>query len=110
VGRAQGLAGGDLKKLAKVFGVPGPVLVGKIYGDIADGTAACWTQPAGHPPLGALQPRRRRRGRRLVPEDAAGRGSPLPPADQIWLWKDIGTADRLRRPDLPAPRRPSTCC
>ena len=65
---------------------------------IADGSARVLENPPVDHPLGALQPR---------PASAAavdwfqqtltGEAHPLPPADQIWLWKEIGTADRLRR-------------
>jgi pimeloyl-ACP methyl ester carboxylesterase len=79
-------------KLAKAFGVPGPVLVGKIYGSIADGSARVLENPPVTHPWehfsragvgGAVD---------WFEKTLAGEANPLPPGDQIWLWKDIGTA------------------
>jgi dienelactone hydrolase len=79
-------------KLAKAFGVPGPVLVGKIYGAVADGSARVLENPPVTHPWehfsragvgGAVD---------WFQKTLVGEANPLPPADQIWLWKDIGTA------------------
>jgi pimeloyl-ACP methyl ester carboxylesterase len=79
-------------KLAKAFGVPGPVLVGKIYGAIGDGSARVLENPPVTHPWehfsragvgGAVD---------WFQKTLTGEAHPLPPADQIWLWKDIGTA------------------
>jgi pimeloyl-ACP methyl ester carboxylesterase len=79
-------------KLAKVFGVEGPVLVGKIYGAVADGSARVLENPPVTHPWehfsragvgGAVD---------WFQKTLTGEAHPLPPADQIWLWKDIGTA------------------
>jgi pimeloyl-ACP methyl ester carboxylesterase len=80
------------KKLAKVFGQPSPILVGKIYGQIADGSARVLENPPVTHPWehfsragvgGAVD---------WFQKTLVGEANPLPPADQIWLWKDIGTA------------------
>lgn len=84
------------KKMAKVFGQPqapisGPIVVGKIYGSIADGTARVLENPPVTHPWehfsragvgGAVD---------WFQKTLTGEANPLPPADQIWLWKDIGT-------------------
>jgi len=79
------------KKLAKLFGVPGPVVVGKIYGAIPDGSARVLENPPVTHPWehfsragvgGAVD---------WFQKTLTGEANPLPPADQIWLWKDIGT-------------------
>jgi pimeloyl-ACP methyl ester carboxylesterase len=79
------------KKLSKVFGQPSPILVGKIYGSIADGSARVLENPPVTHPWehfsragvgGAVD---------WFEKALAGEANPLPPGDQIWLWKDIGT-------------------
>jgi pimeloyl-ACP methyl ester carboxylesterase len=78
-------------KLARVFGVPGPVIVGKIYGVIADGSARVLENPPVTHPWehfsyagvgGAVD---------WFQKTLTGEANPLAPGDQIWLWKDIGT-------------------
>ncbi len=80
----------DSKKLAKVFGIPGPVLEDHIYGAIADGSARIlFNPPVTHPwehfsaagiggAVGWFQ--------KTIPAPAA-----KPVDDQIWLWKEVGT-------------------
>src|SRR3954471_7462730 len=79
-------------KLAKVFGVRGPVLVGKIYGPVADASARVLENPpVTHPwehfsragVAGAVD---------WFQKTLTGEANPLPAADQIWLWKDIAPA------------------
>jgi pimeloyl-ACP methyl ester carboxylesterase len=79
------------KKLAKVFAEPSPVLVGKIYGDIADGSAKVVENPPVTHPWehfsragvgGAVD---------WFQKTLTGEARPLPPADQIWFWKEVGT-------------------
>ncbi len=79
------------KKLAKVFGVDGSVQVGKIYGAIPDGSARVLENPPVTHPWehfsragvgGAVD---------WFQKTLTGEASPMAPADQIWLWKDIGT-------------------
>ena len=78
-------------KLAKAFGVDGPVIVGKIYGAIPDGSARVLENPPVTHPWehfsragvgGAVD---------WFQKTLTGEASPRAPADQIWLWKDIGT-------------------
>jgi pimeloyl-ACP methyl ester carboxylesterase len=79
------------KKLAKAFGVPGPVIVGKIYGEFPDGSARVLENPPVTHPWehfsragvgGAVD---------WFQKTLAGEANPLAPGDQIWLWKEIGT-------------------
>jgi len=77
-------------KLAKLFGIPGPVEVGRVYGSVADGTARVLLNPPVTHPW----------------EHFSGSGVgeavtwfqktlPAPRAmaanNQIWLWKEFGT-------------------
>jgi len=79
------------KKLQAVFGVPGPVLAGKIYGAIPDGSARVLENPPVTHPWehfsragvgGAVD---------WFQKTLPGAASPKAPANQIWLWKEIGT-------------------
>jgi pimeloyl-ACP methyl ester carboxylesterase len=78
-------------KLAKIFGVEGPVTVGKVYGAIPDGSARVLENPPVTHPWehfsragvgGAVD---------WFQKTLVGAANPLPPGDQIWLWKDVGT-------------------
>lgn len=78
------------EKLGAVFGAAGPIEPGRIYGDISKGTARVLytpaiTHPADHFSHEAIGDSLDWFGRTL-----AG-GTPLPPTDQIWLRKEIGT-------------------
>ena len=77
-------------KLIKLFGAPGPVTPGKIYGDPTAGAAReLYTPVTTHP------------GDHISPEaigdalDWFGKtlsgGTPRPVGDQIWMWKEAGT-------------------
>lgn len=79
-------------KMAKLFGVAAPVVVGKTYGSIADGTAKrLLNPPVTHPwehfsragVGGAVD---------WFQQSLSGAARPLPAGDQIWLWKEVGTA------------------
>ena len=79
-------------KMAKVFGVAGPVAVGRTYGSVADGTARrLLNPPVTHPwehfsragVGGAVD---------WFQTTLAGAARPLPANDQLWFWKEIGTA------------------
>jgi len=71
--------------------VTGPVVVGRTYGSLADGSARrLLNPPVTHPwehfsragVGGAVD---------WFQMTLAGAAHPLPPNDQIWLWKEIGT-------------------
>ncbi|RAK63596.1 alpha/beta hydrolase [Phenylobacterium kunshanense] len=77
-------------KLQALFGVAEPVQARRLYGSIADGSARWMTNPPiTHPwehfsasgvgnAVEWLQ--------RVIPAPA-----PRPPADQVWIWKEVGT-------------------
>lgn len=78
-------------KMAKVFGVAGPVVPGQLYGSLADSTAKrLLNPPVTHPwehfsragVGGAVD---------WFQMTLTGAASPKPPNDQVWLWKEIGT-------------------
>jgi hypothetical protein len=76
-------------KLKAVFGTSNDVVVGKLYGSIADGTAReFYMVRTTHPGI-SISPE--------AVDDAVGwfqatldGGNSLPPADQTWGWKEIG--------------------
>jgi pimeloyl-ACP methyl ester carboxylesterase len=90
--------GGDIvnaPRLRALFGVEAPVEPGRIYGDIAAGDAR-WLQvpPITHPwehfsgsGVGATVD--------WLQQTLEGEARPLPPQDQIWLWKELGTGAGL---------------
>ena len=91
-GEPKGSMVNQSPKMAKVFGQASPILVGKIYGNIADGSARVLENPPVTHPWehfsragvgGAVD---------WFQKTLKGEANPLSPYDQIWLWKDIGTA------------------
>lgn len=90
-GAPKGSAVAGTPKMAQAFGVAGPVIVGRTYGSVADGSARrLLNPPVTHPwehfsragVAGAVD---------WFQMTLKGAAHPLPPSDQIWLWKDIGT-------------------
>ena len=91
-GAPKGSRVASAPKMEKVFGVTGPVEVGKTYGSVADGSAKrLLNPPVTHPwehfssagVGGAVD---------WFQTTLTGAAHPLPPGDQIWLWKEVGTA------------------
>lgn len=90
--------GGDIvnaPRLRALFGVEAQVEPGRIYGDIAAGDAR-WLQvpPITHPwehfsgsGVGATVD--------WLQQTLEGEARPLPPQDQIWFWKELGTGAGL---------------
>jgi dienelactone hydrolase len=81
---------GSTPKLETLFGTGAPVETGRIYGDIARGTARRLTQPVATHPGDHIS--------REAVADAADwfgmtlkGGAPRPRGDQIWWGKEIGT-------------------
>jgi hypothetical protein len=78
-------------KLKKLFGTDEPVEVGRVYGSIAAGTARTLYMPNQTHPANHIT----RSGvgdvldwvERVVPAP-----HPLPASDQVWHWKELGTA------------------
>jgi pimeloyl-ACP methyl ester carboxylesterase len=77
-------------KLAKLFGVAGPVEEGRLYGAIADGSARILANPPITHPWEHLSSAGVGDAvdwfQRTIPPPNA-----MPVADQVWLWKEIGT-------------------
>lgn len=82
---------GQSKRLQAVFGASGPVVEGRVYGDIADGTA----RRLSNPPVTHPWEHFSRAGVGAAVDwfqaTLPGASRPLPHDDQIWLWKEIGT-------------------
>jgi pimeloyl-ACP methyl ester carboxylesterase len=78
-------------KLMALFGASEPVVEGRLYGRLADGSArVLYNPPITHPwehfSRGGVEPAVVWFERTLDGE--AGR---IPPQDQVWLWKEVGT-------------------
>lgn len=77
-------------KLQAVFGSDGPVVPGVTYGSIADGTAR-WlampqhTHPMNHITTAGVAP--------VIDwvQRTTTAPFPLPPSDQVWMWREVGT-------------------
>lgn len=77
-------------KLQTAFGVTEPVVIGQIYGDIANGTARILQQPNTTHPGNHLSPEAI--GDAITWFDQTLEGAqPIPADNQIWFWKEIGT-------------------
>jgi Dipeptidyl aminopeptidases/acylaminoacyl-peptidases len=88
VDRAQDVP--NSAKLQTAFGVSEPVVIGQVYGDIADGTARILQQPNTTHPGNHFSPEAI--GDAIAWFDQTLEGAkPIPAGDQIWLWKEIGT-------------------
>lgn len=79
------------KAMQALFGLSGPVEPGRVYGDIAAGTAkVLYVPPITHPwehfSAGGVAP-----AVAWFQTVLDGEARPLPPGDQIWFWKEVGT-------------------
>jgi pimeloyl-ACP methyl ester carboxylesterase len=79
------------KRLAKVFGQPSPILAGKIYGAIGDSSARLLVNPPVTHPWEHFSRAGVGGAVNWFQQTLQGEANPLPPGDQIWLWKDVGT-------------------
>jgi pimeloyl-ACP methyl ester carboxylesterase len=79
------------KRLEKLFGTTGPVEVGKVYGDPAAGTARLLVNPPVTHPWEHFSRAGVGAAVDWFQKTLTGEAHPLPPNDQIWLWKEIGT-------------------
>jgi pimeloyl-ACP methyl ester carboxylesterase len=77
-------------KLAAVFGVTAPIEPGKLYGDIAQGTARVLYTPAIIHPADHFSHEAIGYSLEWFGKTLTG-GTPLPSTDQIWLRKEFGT-------------------
>jgi pimeloyl-ACP methyl ester carboxylesterase len=73
----------------KAFGTNDDVVVGKLYGSIADGTGRKFYQPRATHPGTHISTAAIGDAVDWFQATLQG-GKPLPPSDQIWLWKEIG--------------------
>lgn len=76
-------------RLKKAFGTNNDVVVGKLYGSIEDGTARKFYQPRTTHPGVHISTAGVGAAIDWFQATLQG-GKPLPPSDQIWLWKEIG--------------------
>lgn len=81
----------DSAKLQAVFGTKERIVPRKIYGSIADGTARVLATPAVTHPGDHISPEAIGRAIDWFSVTLAG-ARPIPPSDQIWYWKEAGTA------------------
>ncbi len=77
-------------KLQGVFGTKSPVIEGKLYGQIADGTARVLYQPATTHPGDHISPAAIGHATDWFARTLKG-GTTKPASDQIWPWKEFGT-------------------
>ena len=88
VDRAQDLPGSQ--KLQSVFGTDAPVVEGRLYGSIAEGTARKLYQPATTHPGDHFSVEAIGNATEWFAATLDG-GTPRPADDQIWYWKEVGT-------------------
>lgn len=80
----------DSEKLQAVFGAKAPVVEGRLYGNIADGTARVLYQPATTHPGDHISLTAIGQATDWFAKTLKG-GTPRPASDQIWQWKEFGT-------------------
>lgn len=85
---------GTTPKIKAVFGVQDSIEVGKIYGDIGQGTARVLQQPAVTHPGDHISHEAIGYAIDWFGKTLAG-GTPLPASDQIWFNKELGTGIAL---------------
>ncbi|MBX3479962.1 MAG: alpha/beta fold hydrolase [Caulobacter sp.] len=81
-------------KARAVFGTTDPIEPGRIYGDIAAGTARRLATPATTHPGDHISPAAIGASLDWFGKTLKG-GTPRPSGDQIWMWKEIGTGVAL---------------
>ncbi|HXQ10879.1 MAG TPA: alpha/beta fold hydrolase [Caulobacteraceae bacterium] len=79
------------KRLMAIFGATTPVEPGKLYGDIAVGTARRLINPPIDHPQEHFTAAGVGPAIDWFQRTLQGEATPKPPGDQIWLWKEIGT-------------------
>jgi pimeloyl-ACP methyl ester carboxylesterase len=76
-------------KLMRAFGTTDPVEIGRVYGSVDEGTARVFYQPPTTHPANHFS--RRAIGHAIHWFQTTLRGArPLPPDNQVWLWKEMG--------------------
>ncbi|MBE2267894.1 MAG: alpha/beta fold hydrolase [Anaerolinea sp.] len=89
-GTETGAQVGSSAKLMSVFSTTEPVVVGQLYGSIADGTARQLYIPRGTHPNDHISTEAIGYAIDWMQQTLEG-GNGLAPSDQIWYWKEIGT-------------------
>jgi pimeloyl-ACP methyl ester carboxylesterase len=78
-------------RMKALFNTESPVEVGRVYGDIAQGTARVLYQPAVNHPGEHFSASGVGYALDWLTQVLDGEANPIPSGQQIWLWKDIGT-------------------
>ncbi|HTX74529.1 MAG TPA: alpha/beta fold hydrolase [Rectinemataceae bacterium] len=86
----RGVDAAKSPKLEKVFGTTDPIVPGKVYGSIADGTARVLYQPGGDHPNDHISTEAIGRAIDWFGQTLQG-AKALPSSNQIWMWKEFGT-------------------
>jgi pimeloyl-ACP methyl ester carboxylesterase len=81
----------ESEKLQRVFGTEGPVEPERVYGSIQDGTARVLYTPGGTHPWNHLSKAAIGSAAEWFQRTLRG-GIERPPDDQVWQWKELGTA------------------
>lgn len=79
------------KRLQALFGSNGSVVVGKVYGSIPQGTARLLVNPPVTHPWEHFSAAGVGGAVDWLQKTLVGAARPLPPGDQIWIWKEVGT-------------------
>ncbi len=85
---------GTSAKAKALFGSAEPLETGRVYGDIAAGTARRLYTPATTHPGDHISPAAVAASLDWFGQTLDG-GTPRPPGDQIWMWKEAGTGIAL---------------
>jgi len=76
-------------KLMRAFGTTDPVEIGRVYGSVDEGSARVFHQPPTTHPANHFS--RRAIGHAIHWFQTTLQGArPLPPDNQVWLWKEMG--------------------
>lgn len=81
---------GGSPKLWRLFGTSAPVEAGKLHGSVENGTARVLYAPAVTHAMDHISPRAIGHSIAWFQRTLDG-GKHLPAADQIWMWKEVGT-------------------
>ncbi|HEY2051689.1 MAG TPA: alpha/beta hydrolase [Caulobacteraceae bacterium] len=89
--KARGADVGSSPKLETLFGTRGPVIPGRLYGSIADGTVRRLVIPPVIHPWEHFSRAGVAAAVDWIQATVPGAANPLPGSDQIWMWKEAGT-------------------
>ena len=86
----RGVDAAKSSKLEKVFGTTDPIVPGKVYGSIADGTARVLYQPKGDHPNDHISTEAIGYAIDWFGQTLQG-GAPIASSNQTWMWKELAT-------------------